>query len=194
MHRDFIQRQWGIDDVHRSPESISHDRVFDAIVAINVLEHIYDVREFLATLAARLSAKGRIMLSTVNARSAAASMLGGMWWAFKEPDHVSFPSMRGLRLSATSAGLRPVRVWSSELPFETPIAVAVAVRDLISDRRRDANGDTDQPAQTVSRERSWAPVLSRAYRHGSRLDPTSHLLAAVGRAATVKVLFEKAAG
>ena len=163
---------------------------FDAVVAINVLEHVYDIANFLRSITKVLAPNGVLFVSTVNAVSLEAALLRSWWSMCKEHDHVSFPSPDGMARAAQATDLRAERVWSTELPFELPVSALVAARDWARARRGPSIAASDghlagSPAErfdTASKAR-----LARFYSISAHFDPTSRLLGALGRAATVKV-------
>jgi len=194
VHRQAIHARWGIDTVVGSPEELPPQLRFDVIVAINVVEHVYEMQSFLAGLRDRLTDAGSIFISTVNAQSAVASLVRTRWSMFREPDHVSFPSPKGLRLSALAASLRPARIWSSELPFETFVSLAVAARDSRREQGVDLTKDSQgHKLEEIAEMHGHAgrSVVRRLYRYGRVVDPSSRLIGRVGRAGTVKALLQR---
>lgn len=194
-HRAFVRRTWGIEAVFASLEEVPPDHVVDLVVAINVLEHVYDVRAFLAAIGERLVPGGSLFVSTPNADALVCSLAGTMWSMFKEPDHVSFPTRRGLASAATAAGLLVDRVWSGEMAFETPVGLGVAVRDRWKERPTvgapptDPAGDPPAPVEVAGRGSRLLADLSR--HRLARYEPTSAMVARLGRAGTVKAVLKR---
>jgi SAM-dependent methyltransferase len=186
-HRTFIREAWGIESVYPDFSAIPKGQTFDAIVSINVLEHVYDVVGFLESMAGVLAPDGVIFISTVNAVSLEASFLRTRWAMCKPPDHVSFPSPKGMVQAARATGLRPERVWSTELPFEFPISTLVAARDWAKARHDRGCAASDSGSVGTLNAASKAR-LARFTAMSTRFDPTSRMLGALGRAATVKAL------
>lgn len=112
----------------------------------------------------------------------------------KECDHVSFPSPEGLTRVASAADLRPERIWSGELPFEFPISALAAARDWAQARRYPgADGSHDHAIEDLpAADLSGKTRLARFYSSSTRFDPTPRLLAALGRAASVKARLRRA--
>jgi SAM-dependent methyltransferase len=181
VHRSYIKERWGITPVPELGDLPTGQR-FDLVVAINVLEHIYDIHGFLASLRPLLADGGGVFISTVNARALVVSAVKTWWSMFKEPDHVSFPSPAGLRKAAAAVGLGG-RVWSGELPFETVVSVFVATRDL----RRGSAPPAPAGPNPGTRNHRGRGAAEWLYRYG-RLDPTSRVIGRAGRAGTVKAL------
>jgi 2-polyprenyl-3-methyl-5-hydroxy-6-metoxy-1,4-benzoquinol methylase len=189
VHRAFIRETWGIRSLYPDIAAVPSGVSFDAVVAINVLEHVYDIASFLRSIAEVLAPNGVLFVSTVNASSLEAVLLRSWWSMCKAHDHVSFPSPDGMARAAQATGLRAERVWSTELPFELPVSALVAARDWARARRGPSVAASDGHLAESSAEcvdTSSKARLSRFYSISGQLDPTSRLLGALGRAATVK--------
>jgi len=101
----------------RNPWHSFHDRLpcpdrrFDSIVALAVIEHFPDPREFLMELAARLDpGKGsRIILTTPHPRFERAYKIGAALGVFSrqaDEEHEKFLDLPGMKLLAAQSGLR----------------------------------------------------------------------------------------
>ena len=189
VHRAFIRDTWGIRSLYPDITAIPDGLLFDSVVAINVLEHVYDIITFLSSITKLLAPDGVLFVSTVNAASLEATLLRGWWSMCKEHDHVSFPSREGIAQACQTANLRTERVWSSELPFELPISALVAARDWTRARRSPSSATNDSHMAGSHAESVNAAAKSRLahfYSVSAPFDPTSRLLGGLGRAATVK--------
>jgi SAM-dependent methyltransferase len=189
IHRTFIEETWGIHSLYPDIAAVPGDRSFDAIVAINVIEHVYDITNFLHSIARLLAPNGVLFVCTCNAVSLEASLLRNWWSMCKEHDHVSFPSPIGLARAAKSADMRTERLWSAELPFELPISTVVAARDWVRARRGPSGGAyLSELAGRYSEDVDVASKarLARFFSKSAPFDPTSRLLGALGRAASVR--------
>jgi 2-polyprenyl-3-methyl-5-hydroxy-6-metoxy-1,4-benzoquinol methylase len=192
VHREYIRDTWGIGSLYATMDEIPDGRVFDAIMAINVFEHIYDVAGFLRAAGNVLAPGGTLFISTPNALSLEAAVLKSWWAMCKVHDHVSFPSSAGLAMAAQASGLRVERIWSTELPLEFPVSLVTAARDRYLMRRgigavtepgeagaagADAGGTVNPAAKAA---------LARFYSAAAPLDPLHRLLGALGRAGSLK--------
>jgi SAM-dependent methyltransferase len=193
VHRNYIHDVWGIGSLYSTIDEVPEDRSYDAIVAINVFEHVYDIADFLRFIRKALAPGGTFFLSTPNGLSLEATILRNWWAMCKVHDHVSFPSPAGVRMAARASGLRVERVWSTEIPFEFPVSALTAVRDRVRARHgaEKANGDyrvraPAEPADGGSVNPAARPALARFYSAAGPFDPTSRLLGMLGRAASVK--------
>ena len=184
VHRTFIRKTWGIQSLYQDISAVPQGLSFDAVVAINVLEHVYDITNFLRSITSVLAPDGVLFVSTVNAASLEAALLRDWWAMCKERDHVSFPSADGMARAAHAIDLRTERVWSTELPFEFPISTLVAARDW--NRARRGHSITARDGSLTEGGDSLKVRLARFYSASAHFDPTSRLLGALGRAATVK--------
>ncbi len=203
-HRAYIESTWGIDTVVPALDDLPAGKRFDAIVSINMLEHVRDVQPFLADVGRLLAPDGKLFVSTVNASCGVWHLVGPWWSMCKEVDHVSFPTAKGLALAARAAGLRVSRTWSTELPLETPISVAVAARDYVRERRRKepvstagveaAGVDTagvDRAGVVMTadgRSHAGRQMVRWVYRIGGDREPTARLMSRIGRAASIKAV------
>jgi 2-polyprenyl-6-hydroxyphenyl methylase/3-demethylubiquinone-9 3-methyltransferase len=195
VHRDYIRDTWGIGTLYATMEEIPDGRAFDAIVAINVFEHIYDIAAFLRAVREMLAPGGTFYLSTPNALSLEATVLRSWWAMCKVHDHVSFPSSAGLALAARASGLRIERVWSTGLPFEFPVSALIAARDRCRTLR--GLGPAAEPGEASQAATELAPVsgtvnagaksaLARFYSAAAPFDPVYRLRGAAGRAGSLK--------
>ena len=193
VHRDHIRDIWGIESLYSTIDEIPDGQAYDAIVAVNVFEHIYDIADFLCFIRRALVPGGTFFLSTPNGLSLEATVLGSWWSMCKVHDHVSFPSPAGLRLAAWESGLRIERVWSAEIPFEFPVSALTALRDRSRTRLGAGRASGDHRAQAPVGPASAASVspAARSALTGfcsvaGPFDPSSRLLGILGRAASLK--------
>lgn len=191
-HRAFISHTWGIPTVFASMDDLPADFTVDTVLAINVLEHVYDITSFLSAIRRHLVPGGVFYFSAPNAEALVSSAARTMWSMFKEPDHVSFPSRAGVRAAASRLRFIVERVWSEEMAFETPVGLAVAARDLLSER-----GIERAPTASAVKhaaEPETRPIGGQGSRALARLDatpwaryePFSVACALLGRAGTVR--------
>jgi len=105
-----------------------------------------------------------------------------------------------LRRLARETNLQLERTWTTELPLETPIGIAVAARDYVYEQllqRKTASfvpiekiPDTRRPDNQQVSKVSLSRQLARGLiRVGNRFDPTSRITAPLGVAASIKGLF-----
>jgi SAM-dependent methyltransferase len=76
---------------------------FDAIVAIDVLEHVPDPQGALIQMALCLRPGGILYLVTPNIQSFSARLLGRWWWGFR-PAHLTYFSPKTLKRMMTQVG------------------------------------------------------------------------------------------
>jgi SAM-dependent methyltransferase len=77
---------------------------FDAVVMLDVLEHVPMPLPFLAAVRARLRPDGHLLLMTPNLRSWLARLSGRRWVSLKIPEHARYYSPRGIRSVLGAAG------------------------------------------------------------------------------------------
>jgi SAM-dependent methyltransferase len=197
VHRRIIRERWGVEHVCETLAEIPTGQLFAGAIMINVLEHMYDPASFLRLLTNCLRGGGGVFISTVNGASLTASVARARGPMFKPEDHVSFPSPHGMRVMAGRAGLLVDRVWTHELPLETPLALAIALRDWLRERRDASVPEGSRgPTPTASGPGGKVPLARRVAGsiHGfGRFDPLAPVIAAIDRASSVKGVIRKPA-
>jgi cyclopropane fatty-acyl-phospholipid synthase-like methyltransferase len=91
--------------VSKDLDSISSDRSFDAVLLIEVIEHVADPVDFLERLRRRLDPKGQIFLTTPCGRLRNGRLVAN---AYDTPEHVQFFTEKSLRLAVDKAGFRGI--------------------------------------------------------------------------------------
>lgn len=107
-------------DVRQRLEDFDGAAPFDAIVAIDVLEHMPSPRAWVARLLARLAPGGVLIVSTGDGGNLLWRMLAGRWWYCFYPEHISFISSRWLAFHAGRLGARVMRCETFNYLDETP--------------------------------------------------------------------------
>jgi 2-polyprenyl-3-methyl-5-hydroxy-6-metoxy-1,4-benzoquinol methylase len=102
-------RHKGIEIVGTSIRDLaSMTEQFDAISAVDVIEHVSDPRAFIAMLASRLSAGGILLISTGSTDTPAWRFAGGRYWYCAFPEHISFISPAWARSAAAQLHLEVI--------------------------------------------------------------------------------------
>jgi hypothetical protein len=78
---------------------------FDAITAIDLVEHLPDPRSLITCAASLLAAGGILVVATGNSDAWTWRLLGSRYWYCSLPEHVSFFNLRCLARAASEAGL-----------------------------------------------------------------------------------------
>ena len=91
--------------VSKNLDSISPDRSFDAVLLIEVIEHVPDPIDFLDRLGRCLNPKGRMFLTTPCGELRNGSRATN---AYDTPEHVQFFTEKSLRLAVKKAGFRDI--------------------------------------------------------------------------------------
>jgi SAM-dependent methyltransferase len=103
---------------------------FDVVLLSHVLEHIYEPRVFLESLAEDLAPGGLLVVITPNVGSLAAKCLGRYWSMLKPIDHVSMLTKQALR-EVCPASLWLERTTTSEWPGEFAALCASALKSRL---------------------------------------------------------------
>jgi 2-polyprenyl-3-methyl-5-hydroxy-6-metoxy-1,4-benzoquinol methylase len=101
--RDRLERQGFA--VSKNLESISADHSFDAVLLIEVIEHVSDPVDFLVRLRKHLDPQGQIFLTTPCGELRNGSRTTN---AYDTPEHVQFFTEKSLRLAIKKAGFRDI--------------------------------------------------------------------------------------
>lgn len=94
----------------KSLGDISANSGFDAIVAIDVIEHVLEPLVFLKQCAALVRPGGILVLSTGDADSKAFGRFRERFWYAAPPEHVRFVGANWFRLHSTVLGLEVLRL------------------------------------------------------------------------------------
>lgn len=65
---------------------------FDVITGFDLIEHLYDVPEFLNVCHEKLLPSGKLVLLTGDIGSFSAKLAGSHWWYAQYPEHIVFPA------------------------------------------------------------------------------------------------------
>jgi 2-polyprenyl-3-methyl-5-hydroxy-6-metoxy-1,4-benzoquinol methylase len=90
-------------------EQISCGSKFDFVLAIQVIEHIYEPLSFVEQLASHIKPGGHIVLATPDIGGVLRKTMGRRWPSFKIPEHVLYFDFRTLSMLMCRAGVRDVR-------------------------------------------------------------------------------------
>jgi SAM-dependent methyltransferase len=188
-NRKFIRDSWGIDTVSTRLEANQlPEESQDNVVSFNCLEHITDIRAHVLAVARVLAPGGRFFVSTCNANALAARIVGRWWSMYGTEDHVCIPTATGLRRLGASVGLRPLRIWSSEYPLETPAGLVVALRSWMHER---ITSETRNSAPESASSNPSAHSLARRMIKSKLFAPVGNSISAFGLGGTVKVVYCK---
>jgi SAM-dependent methyltransferase len=94
-------------------EQISAELKFDCIVAIQVIEHIYEPKPFVRELLRRARPGGHIVIATPDIGGVLRKVMGRRWPSFKVPEHVGYFDIGTLSRVMATAGLNDIR----QLPY-----------------------------------------------------------------------------
>jgi len=109
---------WAVEEVRRggdegrvgSIEDLPAERDYDAVVMLDLIEHVVDPLAFLEQVRERLRPGGRVFLMTPNIRSLLARVAGRRWVSFKIPEHLYYYSPRSMRALLERSGFEVLSV------------------------------------------------------------------------------------
>lgn len=78
--------------VFSAANEIPVDLKFDFIFAFDLVEHLYNIKDFLESSRHLLKDKGQLVVLTGNPNCLSARCAGSRWWYINNPEHVVFPS------------------------------------------------------------------------------------------------------
>lgn len=165
----IASRQAGA-DVRARLEDFDGAAPFDAIVAIDVIEHMPSPREWAARLLARVAPGGVLIVTTGDGGNRLWRLLGARWWYCFYPEHISFISRRWLDLHAgrLGAGVQRCEVFNylDETPGRRwrrwPEMMSYALFRRRAERRRArrvARGDADHGVPGIGLTRDHLFVM-----------------------------------
>ena len=106
--RQKAGEQFGLEIKYASlKEAAFPEGSFDAVMAVDVLEHFLHPREELGEMNRILKKGGLLYLSTPDVDSLAARLFRRRWWGYR-PEHLFYFSLRSLRSLLASFGFEPV--------------------------------------------------------------------------------------
>jgi len=100
--RAFQRLAYGIHS-YGAPEEIPVERHYDAIIMMDVLEHVRRPVDFLKQLKPHLAVGGVVFVQSPNKNSLMARISGDRWNWWQAPDHLHHFSEKSLKLVATRA-------------------------------------------------------------------------------------------
>jgi SAM-dependent methyltransferase len=160
---------------------------FDVIMLSHVIEHIYQPKAFLASLALDLSPGGRLVVITPNAGSLGARSTGRYWSMLKPIDHVSMFTKQALRLGCPDS-LSLERATTSEWPGEFAALCLSALKSRVRPRPTNIeSGPGSKPRRTTTEssipraQRALLALLSAPFWLGAKARDNQACLLAVYR-------------
>jgi len=193
VHREYVLRRWGI---ALQAAAIEQNQIpagsFDNVVSFNCLEHVPDPGTHLKAIERVLRPGGRVLISTCNADSLVPRLVGKWWSMYAVPDHFAVPSKRSMAAVAASAGLSVVRVWTAEYPLETPVGLAVALRDWRNETRNsDGLGNATTAVGIIHTHPTRVARIGRALLQRRVFSPIGGTIGFLGLGGALKACFEK---
>ena len=116
-------------------EAVPDGLMFDCIIALQVIEHVYDPLDFVKKLIAHANPDASIVLGTPDIGGMLKAVMGRRWASFKVPEHVLYFDEKTLSTLMRRSGLTnirrlpyphafPLSLISSKLHFPIPASLS----------------------------------------------------------------------
>lgn len=159
---------------------------FDVITCSDVLEHVYQPRQFLAKVLEWLKPGGIFYAGLPNIDSWEARMLGTYWYGLELPRHLYHFSPRSLRYVMTSLGFEEISIATPPISYiersASYLRTGVAYKCGISTSPMSKEGPRGIPSRAVRKAMRLALI-----------GPFSQLASLAGAGASMEVIFAKSA-
>jgi SAM-dependent methyltransferase len=110
-------------------EAVPVDRRYDLIVALQVLEHVYEPLAFLRELRSKVRAGGHVFIGVPDMGSPWRHVLRARWPSFKVPEHVLYFDRSSLLRVLEKAGFSHIRAVPHPYAYALPaLAAQLGVR------------------------------------------------------------------
>lgn len=90
---------------------------YDCITAFDVLEHVLEPNPFLASIHARLTIGGHVVLTVPNAGGLVRRMMGKRWYFYIPEEHLHYFTARNLTALVTKHGFQVLQVGATHKPI-----------------------------------------------------------------------------
>jgi len=107
--------------IHGGTAELPKDAMFDCIISVEVIEHIYDPKAFVQSLYQHLKPSGYLILATPDMGSAWRHVMQSKWPSFKLPEHVTYYDQETLQYLYKACGFEGIE--SMPFPHAFPLAV-----------------------------------------------------------------------
>ena len=108
------------------------DIKFDLVVAFDLIEHLYDVNEFLRQSKSLLKPQGILVILTGNINSISSLVSRNNWWYVNYPEHVVFPSRNFFKVHSSFVHIDSLECYASKIRSEEGRIGLKNIRDVLS--------------------------------------------------------------
>lgn len=114
----YAKKKYGVDIMNISVEDLETNGQYDAVVALDVIEHVTSPNRFMTTVVRALKPGGLAIIVTPNLDSVTARVMGQKWWHIRPP-HLYYFGDRSFGVLAAKHGFKVVskRFFTWNLPF-----------------------------------------------------------------------------
>ncbi|MFC1553794.1 class I SAM-dependent methyltransferase [candidate division KSB1 bacterium] len=96
--------------IHGGVDDIGKEREFDCIIAVQVIEHVYDPKKFVSDLAGHLKPGGVLVLAAPNIGGFWHYVMRKKWASFILPEHVQYFDKISIQRLLIESGMKNVQV------------------------------------------------------------------------------------
>jgi SAM-dependent methyltransferase len=164
---------------------------FDVVTCFDVLEHMYQPRQFLARVLEWLKPGGILYAKLPNIDSWEARLLGTYWYGLELPRHLYHFSPQSLRRLMTTLGFYEVSLTATEPGSHLPNSVRYVFEDFL-----EKLGFSPVPLAKALAKTQPTSLPWRAVRKALRLSlvgPLSQIASAAGAGVFIDAIFRKEA-
>lgn len=165
---------------------------FDVITCFDVLEHVYEPRQFLAKVLEWLKPGGILYVKLPNIDSWEAKLLGTYWYGLEMPRHLYHFSPQSLRRLTASLGFKELSITATESGSHLPNSVRYIYEEL---RRKLGSSPVSLAKALASSRPSSLPWrVVRKLMQVSLVWPWGKVASAAGAGVFIDAIVEKEAG
>lgn len=165
-------------------EAAFRPEMFDVITCFHVLEHVYDPRQFLASVTSWLKPNGIFYVMLPNINSLEARLFRSYWFGLELPRHLFHFCPQSLTSLATSVGLRRVYLRTQRTSF-----IVHSAHYVCSELLRTVGFAQAPNAKVLTQNLAWKGV-QKALRLSLSL-PFSALASVCGLGACMEAIFTR---
>lgn len=160
---------------------------FDVITGFDLLEHVYDPRQFVGNVKKWLKPDGIFFTMLPNIDSWESKVFGSYWYGLELPRHLFHFSPRSLRNLMAALGFEEVFLFTSPVSY-----MERSVGYLLTEAM-DRTGFSPAPPAKATPSNSFVWRAARKAMRLALVNPAGHLASSAEAGANIEAIFRKAA-